>query len=176
MAATIKMYRYTGAGPTGTDISSINDRVDGFDSHTTADTSNPVPIPASSSNYSYWAVYQFYCAVAPATLVNNLKWYTSGSNTLGTGVGQNVNTATAYTQATGSGGIGTQLTTGNYASLAGAPTNAFAYTSGSPLSVTGSTSTTGAFGNYIVSQFTVGTTAAAGATGQATYTYQWDEY
>ena len=176
MSATIKINRLTGSGPTNTDITGINTRVDGSDNVSTGETSNPVPIPASGTNFSYWCATQLYCTVAPATQINNIQWYTSGSNTLGTGVGCNVGQATAYTQATGSGGIGTQLTTGNYSSLTGAPSNAFAYTSSASLAVSGSTGTTGSFGNFVVYQFTVGSTAGPGPTGQPTFTWQYDEY
>src|ERR1043165_6712093 len=155
MAATITIRRLTGAGPTSTDITGINTRVDLSDAHSTASTSNPIPIPASGTNYSYWCVTQLNCTVAPATLVNNLKWYTAGANSFGTGVPCKCNTATGYVQATGSASSVTQLTTGNYATLAGAPSNAFTYTSGSPLSVSGSTSGTGQFGDRVVYQIEV---------------------
>jgi hypothetical protein len=170
------IYKYVGSGPTGTDITSTNDRVDAADAVSTNDTSNPVTVPASGTNYSYWNSLRFYCNTAPPTLINNLNLYTGGSNTLGTGWGCNVGQATSYVQATGSTGDGTQLTTGNYSSLTGSPSNIFAYTSGSPLSISGSTTTTGAFGNFIVYQFTVGSTASAGPTAAApTLTFTFDE-
>lgn len=176
MAATIKINRLTGVGPTATDITSINTRANAEDAHTTAGTSNSILVPAAGTNYSYWVVTQLECTAITAGTVDNIKWYTDGSNNFGTGVGCNVNTASGYVQATGTAGTtGTELTTGNYATLAGAPTDAFAYTSGSPLSVSGTTSTTGAFGDRVVYQITVGSTASSGATAQETFTWRYDD-
>lgn len=178
MPATVQIRRLTGAGPTSTDITSINTRANAEDAHTTAGTSNPIQVPAAGTNYSYWVVTQLNCTVTPSSIINNLKWYTDGANGLGTGIAMKVNTATGYVQATGTPGTtGTQLTVGNYATLAGAPSDAFAYTSGSPLSVTGSISnpTTGAFGDRVVYQIEVGTTAGPGATGSETITWKYDE-
>ena len=175
IAATVLIRRLTSTGPTATDITSINTRANAADSHSTADTSSPITIPSSGTNYSYWVVTRLDCTVLPATSISNLKWYTDGGNGLGTGVACNVNTASGYVQATGSTGNGTQLTTGNYATLAGSPSNAFAYTSGSPLSVTGSTSTTGQFGDRVVYQMAISSTASPGPTGSETFTWSYDE-
>lgn len=178
MAATILIRRLTGAGPTATDITSINTRANAEDAHTTAGTSNPILIPAAGTNYSYWVVTRLDATVTPTGTVNNLKWYTDGGNGLGTGVTCRVGTATGYTQATGTAGTtGTELTVGNYATFTLGNSNAFTYTSGSPLSVTGSVSnpTTGQFGDRVVYQIEVGTTAAPGATGSETFTWRYDE-
>jgi hypothetical protein len=66
---------------------------------------------------------------------------------------------------------------GNYATLAGAPGDAFSYTSGSPLSVTGSISnpSTGQFGDRVVYQIEVASTASPGATPTETITWKYDE-
>lgn len=176
MAATVQIVRLTGAGPTATDITSINTRANAEDAHTTAGTSNSILVPTSGTNYSYWVVTRLNVTAITAGTVDNVKWYTDGTNNFGTGVTCKVNTATGYVQATGTAGTsGTQLTTGNYATLAGAPTDAFAYTSGSPLSVTGTTTATGQFGDRVVYQIEVGTTAASGATAQETFTWKYDD-
>lgn len=176
MAATVQIVRLTGAGPTATDITSINTRANAEDAHTTAGTSNSILVPAAGTNYSYWVVTRLNVTAITAGTVDNVKWYTDGVNNFGTGVTCKVNTATGYVQATGTAGTsGTQLTTGNYATLAGAPVDAFTYTSGSPLSVTGTTTTTGQFGDRVVYQIEVGTTAASGATAQETFTWRYDD-
>lgn len=176
MAATVLIRRLTGAGPTATDITSINTRANAEDAHTTAGTSNSILVPAAGTNYSYWVVTRLDVTAITSGTVDNVKWYTDGTNNFGTGVTCVVNTATGYVQATGTAGTsGTQLTTGNYATLAGAPTNAFSYSSGSPLSVTGSTTGTGQFGDRVVYQIEVGTTAASGATAQETFTWKYDD-
>ena len=176
MAATVQIVRLTGAGPTATDITSINTRANAEDAHTTAGTSNSILVPAAGTNYSYWVVTRLNVTAITTGTVDNIKWYTDGSNNFGTGVTCKVNTATGYTQATGTAGTtGTQLTTGAYATLAGAPVDAFTYTSGSPLSVTGTTTTTGQVGDRVVYQIEVGTTAASGATATETFTWRYDD-
>jgi hypothetical protein len=179
MVATVLIRRLTGAGPSATDITSINTRANTVDSHTTADTSNPIKVPTSGTNYSFWVVTRLDSTVTPAGTINNINWYTDGANGFGTGVTCKMDTATGYTQATGTAGVtGLQLTQTNYATLADAnPTNAFGFTSGAPKSVTGTISnpTTGQFGDYVVYQIEVGTTAGPGATPQETFTFTYDE-
>jgi hypothetical protein len=173
----VQIRRLTGAGPTGTDITSINTRLNAEDAHSTAGTTNPILIPPSGTNYSYWCPTRLYYDSSGTGTINNIKWFTDGTNSLGTGVGLVVNTASGYVQATGTAGeTGTELTTGNYATLAGAPSNAFAYNTGSPLSVTGSVTNPSSeyFGDLVVMQVTVGTTAGAGATTTETITWRYD--
>ncbi len=176
MAATVQIVRLTGAGPTATDITSINTRANAEDAHTTAGTTNSILVPAAGTNYSYWVVTRLNVTAITSGTVDNIKWYTDGANNFGTGVTAKVNTASAYTQATGTPGTtGTQLTTGAYASLAGAPVDAFTYTSGSPLSVAGSTTTVAQVGDRVVYQIEVGTTATSGATAAETFTWKYDD-
>lgn len=177
MAATVLIRRLTGAGPTLTDITSINTRANAEDAHSTAGTTNSILIPSSSSNYSYWVTTRLDVTAITAGTVNNIKWYTDGANGFGTGVTCVGNTASSYVQATGTAGTtGTVLSTGNHAGLAGTPTDVFANTSGSPKSVTGSTSSVSStFADMFVYQIVVGTTAASGATASETFTYQYDD-
>ncbi len=178
MAATVTIRRHTGAGPTKTDITSINTRANAEDAHSTAGTTNPIQIPAAGTNYSYWVATRLSVDVTMAGTINNLKWFTDGTISFGTGVTCKMNTATGYVQATGTAGTtGIQLTTGNYATLAGAPTDAFAFTTGSPKSVTGTMSnpSTGDLGDYCVYQIEVGTTAGPGATPSETLSFRYDE-
>jgi hypothetical protein len=176
MAAGVQIVRLTGSGPTATDITSINTRANAEDAHSTAGTTNSILVPASGSNYSFWVVTRLNVTSITAGTVNNLKWYTDGANNFGTGVTAIAQNATGYVQATGTTGTtGTQLTTGNYATLTGAPVDPFTFTSGSPKTLTGSTSATGQFGDYMVYQLVVGTTAVSGATAQETFTWQYDD-
>jgi hypothetical protein len=178
MAATVIVNRLTGAGPTATSIKAINTVANAQDAHeaTAASSSNPIKIPAAGTNYSYWVVTRLQTTVAPSGTVNNLRWHTDGANNLGTGIGCNVNTANAYDQASGTVAVtGDILNTTNYTGLAGAATDCFAETSGAPLAVTGSTTTTEQFGDRVVYQLTVATTASAGTTGQETITWLYDE-
>lgn len=194
MAATIKIKRVTGASGSQT----LNDITTGTTRLNTADvvadgTANPVAIPASSNNYSFWASIRLVCSVAPATAINNVRFYSDGSNSLGTGVdcnvstvaGTNGSTTTNYTQATGTAGL-TGLEMGaNYGHAITSPVTVFGYTSGAPLTVPGSFTTgtdtaadnaTGSFADWVILQLKVGTTAAAGITAAETMTYIYDEF
>ena len=183
MVATVIIERLTGAGPTRTDITSINSRFNAFDSQTTGDTANPIEIPSAGTNYSYWANTQLNATVAPDNLIDNLEWFTDGVNSYGTGIGLVVAQAAlaSYTQATGTPGVtGTELNDTNYTGgtlTPATPTDAFAEVTGSPLAVTGSTSGTGAFGNVVVLQVTVLSTATPGTkpASPETITWRYDE-
>jgi hypothetical protein len=152
------------------------------DTHTTAGTDNPVRVPSSGTNYSYWGNFRLQAISSPSGTINNIQWYTDGANNMGTGLGMTVATASVYSQAVGTAGTtGTQLTKTLYdaqgGTLAADSTNAFAYTSGSPLSVSGSISnpSTGDFGDFVVVQATVGSTAGPGASTAETATWRYDE-
>jgi hypothetical protein len=177
---SIQIRRLVGTTP-GTagavNITSINTRLNAEDAHTTAGTSNSILRPSSGTNYSYWAVTRLFYNGSGTGTINNIRWFTDGTNSLGTGRTLVVNTATGYVQATGTAGTsGTQLTTGNYATLAGAPSNAFAYTTGSPLAVAGSVTnpSTEYFGDFVVMQAEVADTASAGASTTETLSWRVD--
>jgi hypothetical protein len=180
MAASVDILRWCGAvgSPTKTVITGINTRANAMDAHSTADTSSPVQIPATGSNYSYWVCTRLTANTSPAGTINNLRWYSSGTNNLGTGITCQGNEATAYTQASGTvGQTGIQLTTANYASVT-TPADVFGtFTAAAPKSLAGSIAnpTTGDFGSWFVYQISVASTASPGATAQTTFTYKYDE-
>lgn len=177
MVATVIINRKTGAGPSNTDITSINSRANAEDTHTTAGTANPVRIPAAGTNYSFWVTTRLEATVAPTGTIDNIRWFFTG--TPDTGIGYDVGDApnASYVQATGVVGTsGDQLTQGNHAGLSGAPVDATTFTSGSPKSVTGSiTASTGEFGDLVVWQLNVDNTASPGPTSSITLTYRYDE-
>lgn len=178
MAATVLIRRLTGAGPTATDITSINTRANAQDAHETADVDNPIQVPTSGTNYSYWVTTRLDATVTPSGTIDNLRFYTDGSNNFGTGVTCVGQEATSYVQATGTAGTtGTELTTGNHAGLTGTPVDVFGLTSGSPKSLAGSISnpSTGQFGSRFVYQLAIASTANPGATAQETFTWKYDE-
>lgn len=184
MAATVKIIRHTGTstasgGTTQTAIDGTTDRA-ATQEAVNPGTSNPIPVPTTSgTNYSFWVVTRLSATVAPTTAINNIKWYTDGSNTMGTGVSLNVATATAYISATGTTGTtGNQLTSANYTSALSPSiaTDAFAKTSAAPISVAGSIgSVTGNFGDYVVYQVAVISTAGPGVTTAETITWQYNQ-
>ena len=175
--ATVKIYRHTGTTPDTTDITDINTRLKADDSHSTAGTSNPIRVPTTGTNYSYWATMRLnVTANATNDTINNMKFYTDGTNSLGTGVGMDVALASAYAQAVGTEGTsGSALS--NHTHLRTSVTGAFNYDSGSPLdidaTVTGTTGT-GEIGDYVLLQVTVADTAGAGASTTETCSYQYD--
>ena len=184
MAASVSILRITGAfaGQSTTDITGANTVANAQDTHEATATlsSNPVRIPSIGSNYSYWVTTRLYAATAPTGTINNIRWYTGGSDNFGTGVSTIGQQATTYVQATGTAGTsGNLLTTTGHTGLIGAPYMPFTYIQTTPLSITGSI-TYGAsfpaqFGNYFVYQLAVASTASPGATGQLTFTWLYDE-
>lgn len=182
MAATVIINRWTGStgSPTKTAITGDNTVANASDAHQSvaAGSSNPIRVPTSGTNYSYWVTTRLSASSSPSGTINNLRWYTDGANNFGTGVTCKGQSATSYVQATGTAGTtGTQLTTGNHAGLSGSPVDVFTFTSGSPKSLTGSISnpSTGDFGDFFVYQIEVGTTAGPGVTNQETFTWVYDE-
>lgn len=166
MAATIEIRSFHGASPdAGTDKAGGTVRFKQADNDT-VDANNPIPIPGGGTNYSFKKQFKYHAATTPANLIDTLRWYTDGSNTLGTGVGLNVKTNSTYQDPIA---LGAADMTGG--------TDAFAETSGAPLTVTGSISnpSTGTFGNYVHLQMTVINTAGSGTTPSETTTYQYDE-
>lgn len=180
MAATVTIRRWTGAvgSPSKTDITGINTRANAEDAHSTAGTANPIQIPNSGTNYSYWVSTRLSADTTPSGTIDNLRWYSDGSNNFGTGVTCKGNTADGYKQATGTAGVtGNQLTTGNHTDLAAAPVDVFTHTEASPKALTGSISNpnTGDFGDFFIYQIEVGATAEPGPTAQETFTFKYDE-
>ena len=181
MAADVQIRRWTGSSgsPTKTNITSINTRANAEDTHSTAGTTYPIQIPSAGTNYSYWVSTRLFANTAPSGVIDNIRWHTDGTANFGTGVDANVGQASSYVQATGSAGsTGNQLTTVAHTGLSGAPVDAFTNypAAGTALAVTGSiNAATGDFGNFVVYQLTVGTTAGPGATAMETFTWLYDE-
>lgn len=182
MAANVDIYRYYGAGPSTRDATSGNIRFSTSDNDYTTETTNPIPIPGAGTNFSYWVATALYAVTSPTGTINNVKWYTDGTNSW-TGVTMEVGTCDTYTQATGTAGTsGDELTNTNYTGGTLTPTdpaadNAFAYDSGSPLSVTGSITnpSTGIITDYVIIQLSVGTGASGGTISTEQITWSYDE-
>lgn len=178
MPASVQIHRLTGIGPTATNVTAGSTRYSASDDATPG-SSNPVPIPSSGTNHSFWVPTQLYALTAPTGTINNIKWYTSGANPW-TGATLEVATAPIYRQATGSVGVsGNTLNPTNYSTLTSTPTtdNAFTYDAALPLNVTGSLvgPATGYFGEYVVTQFTLMASVTPGVLSSTLITFQWDE-
>jgi hypothetical protein len=176
MAAIIQLHRLTGSVPTPTSVFSTIVRSDDRDAPDDATiTGYPVPVPGSGSNWSFWAAFRLYCAVPPVTLVNNFRLYGLGINTMGSNVTPRIAQATAYVAAFAAGGAGAEINLTNIPSLVGSVLDFTAYTYPSPLSIAGSTSVVGYFGNYLYMQAKVDPLAPSGPTGNQLVWVQWDE-
>lgn len=192
MAATIKVYvDYAGSdGSPGSsdDITSSNLRYR-TDTTNTQDTTNPIPIVAAATKYSFWRHMYLKCTVAPATKVDNIKVFWDGGD-FGTGITLNVgdefpvNNSGAvsqdYEKADGSvGDTGIELATG-HTGITGV-TDAFTFTTGSPLSgpsISESGNIINAIDemtNYLLTQLKVEDTASPGTLTPETMTWRYDE-
>lgn len=166
MAATVKITSHHGStGSTTNDVDGTSIRYKQADNDT-VDANNPIPIPGAGTNYSYFKQMRFNCTVAPSNLINNLKFYTDGANGLGTGMDLLCKTVASASYVD---------PVANASTLVTGQSSAFTYTSGSPLAVTGSTSATGEFGDYVGTQFSVASTAGQGTSGSEVITFSYDE-
>lgn len=168
MPATVVITAYRGAAAATTDnIDGTAIRYKQADNHT-VDALNPIPIPGAGTAYSWIKHMKFNVTVAPANLINNLKVYSDGANGLGTGMDLLVGENATYTNPT------TQAAT---LYVAATLASVFGYSSGSPLTLSGSPSisTTGTVGNYVVTQFSVASTATQGNSGTEVITFSFDE-
>ena len=162
MSATVQILEKNGAGGTGTDKTSGNIRFKNAD-NATVDTSNPMVKPGAGVDYSFEKWLRFNVSGGTYTEITNVKAYMDGGNGLGTGV-------TLYAKA-----VTTYATPAEATSVSGY-TDAFTYTSGSPLTLgAGPYTSTGEKADHLVMMLTVGTTASGGITPSETLTIGWDE-
>ena len=173
MAATVVIKQWTGSGPTVTTIT--NQRYKAADDPSGTDTTYPLVKPSTGSNYSYVQTVVPYASVAPTGTINNLKWFSDGSNTFGTGVTlKGIPLAQgSYAQATGTSGTTGDLSSAVYTS----GTDLFTYSTGSPLSLTGSLVSTTGSGTFQVlqSQMALSTSVSAGTLSAETFSFRYDE-
>lgn len=177
--ATVIINRLTGVGPSKDDITNANTRQKADDVHSAAGATNPVQVPDTGTNYAYWCTTRMeVTANAEGNTISNMKFYTDGTNNLGTGLGMNLALASAYDQAVGTEGESGSAIDGNHSHLITNVSSSFDYDSNSPLdidaTVTG-TSATGDIGDFVVTQGTVGDTAGAGASTAEDFFYIYDE-
>ena len=132
-------------------------------------TTNPMVKPApAGTNYSFKKTIYLNADTSPSSIINNIKFYCDGAMSW-TGVEVEGAVADAYTEPTGTIG-----TTGDDEAL---NNNIESYTSGSPLSMTGTISnpTTGKVSQYLELQAVVSDSAVAGALAAETVTFVYDE-
>jgi len=190
MVATVNVQRITGpaGSKTYTTVTAVRLRTDDA---ITADTSNPIPIPSSGYNYSYWASICLDLS-GTFTQISNIRHYSDGSIgwTFGTGgelrrgnrdSGDHGCPDASYQQASGTAG-----TTGYAIEDA---TNGHAYyntqttktanvandTSGSPAIIDSSTYTAAGKTKHIVLQVKVASDATQGTQSAETLSFKYDE-
>jgi hypothetical protein len=154
----------------------------------TQDTNDPIPIVTGQTKRSYWRQVYLEATGAPATQVDNVKFYTDGGG-FGTGITlqvgeqfptKNSGSDAGYEVATGTpGDTGDEVVAGHAG--VSSVVDAFGKTSGSPLSgpsISEAGSIIDDIGdstNYIILQVDVIDTASSGSKSAETITFQYDE-
>ncbi len=146
-------------------------------------TADAMPIPAAGTNYSYWKQIYVNCDTAPATSVDNLKFYTDG---VGFGAGIAVKVGDEFPTKNSGSDAGYEVADGavemvaNHGGLTGS-TDVFSFTAGGML-VGPTISEAGNIidaqnetSNYMVFQMEVTNAASAGDLADETFTLQYDE-
>lgn len=161
MAATVQIVEKNGAGGTATDKTSGTIRHKNAD-NATVDLVNPMVKPLSGSDWSFEKWIRFNVDSGTYTEITNIRAYTDGTNSW-TGVNLWWKAVASYsTPAEGTSSTGY--------------TNAFSYTSGSPLTLgAGPFTGTGQKGDHLVSLMEVTTSAVGGVLSGETMTIAWDE-
>ena len=148
----------------------------------TIDANDPMPIPAAGNEYSRWKQIYLKCATAPDTQVDNIRFFTDGG---GFGTGITVNAADEFPVKNSGADTGYDVSDADVVMTTHtditAVTDAFTFTSGSPLSgptISEAGSVINAIGettNYLVLQMVVASTASPGDLANETFTLRYDE-
>lgn len=161
MTATVIINEKNGAGETATDKTSGTIRFKNAD-NAAVDTNSPMVIPASGSDWSFQKWLRLNVA-GVFTQLTNLKFYTDGANGFGAGVLCWAKTEASF------------VTPAEETASAGY-SDAFGYTSGSPLSLgAGPYTSTGDIGSYLKLALEVQAAAGQGALTPETITFAYDE-
>ena len=153
----------------------------------TIDNQNPIPIPSGAAINSFWKSIYLKVTAGTFTQIDNVKFYTDGGG-FGTGIityvgdqlpVKNSGANTGYVVATGTAGTSGNEIVASHAGIS-AKTDAFTFTSGSPMTITiseasGLMNAIGETTNYLVTQMNVASTAGPGNLADETWTYQYDE-
>ena len=189
-AATMKVFfDYGGSDNTPGTAENVTDngtnkiRFKAADNNT-IDLVNPITVPDTGTEYSYWKQVYLKCtAIEDATQINNVKFYGDGAVFDGaTDVALVVGTVTTVKNSgadTGYDVADAQAAMTTHTDIS-ASQDADNYTSGSPLTVpiTETSSiidATDETTNYVILQLEVGSTAVAGVVTAETLTYKYDE-
>jgi len=162
MAATVQLIEKNGAGGDATDKTSGTIRFKQAD-NATVDLNNPIPVPPSGTAYSFNKLLRLNVTGGTYSQITDIRAYSDGSNSLGTGIGVFARATASYTQPTQA-----SATTG-YVDL-------FTYTEGSPLALgAGPFTSTGEKGDHLDMVATVASTASGGLKSGESVNVRWDE-
>lgn len=176
MAATVVINEWNG-NSSKTDKTGSTVRFKTAD-NATVDTNNPITIPTSAQTHSFekWLRLAI-TGTAPSQRINNLKFYTDGSNGFGTGI-------TMYGEVAPSGSFRSAaqaVTNGQPLGGSGSitMTNAFAYTAAGAISLSSAAETFSGssvdIGRFAVLVMTVSAAASQGTLTAETGTFSYDE-
>ena len=177
MAATVNIREKNGAGETPTNKDGGTVRFKNADD-ATVDLNNPLLVPSSNTEYSYEKWLRFYIGVTgPNQHITDLEFYMDGAKGWPAGVKLwGDGTETTYSTP----GIPTETNDPPQVPVNGTPaaaTDAFTYTTGSPLTLgSGQYSTTSAdCGNYLILVMEVEIGSSPGLTSDETATFRYSE-
>lgn len=165
MAATVQIHEMTAAAA-GVDKTSGTIRFKAAD-NTTVDTANRLQVPGAGEDWSFTKHARFYFSTAPSVDIQNLRCYTDGTNSFGTGILVDYNIP--------AGGLGTFPNVDT--DIVG--TDIFTKTSGAPIDLdainVGPHTSTGYKGDHIRMQMGVASTAGPGQLTAEVLTFAYDE-
>lgn len=162
MAATVQIHEMS-ALATGVDKTSGTVRFKTVDENT-VDTNNRLQVPAAGTNYSYTKMLRFFFLTAPSVDIQNLRAYSDGANTFGTGIGVQYATSGTWSANVNTNISGTDLFTKNSSSFIDMD-----------VTNTGPHTSSGYKGDLLRLQMTVASTAAPGTLAAETLTFAYDE-
>ena len=118
---------------------------------------------------SYWLPLRLFAQSTPLGTIDTLRFFSDGENGFGANIDLKGNTATGYTEPSGTPGVsGDELNPTNYPTLAGAVEDVFGWTSVIPKTVPGSGGAAGDVGDFVVLQMIYGLGSPPGPTAVET--------
>lgn len=173
MPASTSIKQRTGPSGSSTDTTITNQRMCLADAVNDG-SAHPVAAANTGTVYSFVQSTALWADTAPTTGINNVRYYTAGTNPW-TGVTLQVASSATYTQATGTTTTGTQLTTTNFTGST-SPVDGFSLTSAAPLAIGGSVAAVaGKVSNFVEAQVTVASNASQGQLAATTAYWLYDE-
>lgn len=176
MAATVLVREKNGAGETATDKTSGTVRFKNADD-ANVDLNNPLIVPTTNREYSYEKWLRMHIgATGPSTQITGLEFYTDGAKGWQAGVKLWARSVSAYSTP----GVPTETNDPPQAPVNGTPaamSDAFGYTSGSPLSLGAGpySSTNTDMGDYLILVMEVEIGSSPGLLAAETVTFEYDE-